>query len=265
MVQLNLTKEQSIQQIDLRKNKIQLIVSKTPKLNGAKARTALVLDFSGSTKPDYMDGTIQAIIERIYPLAAVFDDNAEMDLWIFHEGFYRIGTVTKDNFYGIVKSIMEKYQFGGTKYAPVMKDIAKMYIEEKPEKIAEYIVFLTDGKCWDEDATKKLIKEYSHWPMFWQFIGYSSREKKFGFLEELDNMEDRYLDNANFFRVKDINAMSDDDLYDLLLKEFPDWLGNPKVQEMIAQQVPGQKLHMETAEGRNGTGKKKKGLFGLFG
>jgi hypothetical protein len=37
-------------------------------------------------------------------------------------------------------------------------------------------------------------------------------------------MEGRVTDNANFFEVKDIDAISDEELYDRLLNEFPLWL-----------------------------------------
>ena len=46
----------------------------------------------------------------------------------------------------------------------------------------------------------------------------------FTFLEELDEMEGRFIDNANFFSVEDPAQIADDELYDLLLEEYPDWV-----------------------------------------
>ena len=37
-------------------------------------------------------------------------------------------------------------------------------------------------------------------------------------------MEGRRVDNAGFFAIDDYNAVSDEALYDRLLKEFPSWL-----------------------------------------
>lgn len=261
MIELNLSKEQAVHAISLRKEKVMVELRKYDALNGAKARVALVLDFSISTKPDYEDGTMQSVIERIYPIAAVLDDNAELDLWIFSSGFHRVGTVTKENFYGIVEEIMRKYQMGGTNYAPVMKDVEKMYIKELPQKIAEYIIFITDGRAGDKDETIKTIQRTSHEPMFWQYVGVSSREKSFDFLDRLDNMEGRYLDNANFFHIKNINAISDEKLYEMLFHEFPVWLADEKVQAMIAEQHEGQDIYGGSSDDKP----KKKKFLGLFG
>ncbi|SIC26393.1 Uncharacterised protein [Mycobacteroides abscessus subsp. abscessus] len=43
-------------------------------------------------------------------------------------------------------------------------------------------------------------------------------------LEKLDTMEGRYIDNANFYHFKDIEQVSDEELYDHLLDEFPSWI-----------------------------------------
>jgi hypothetical protein len=46
-------------------------------------------------------------------------------------------------------------------------------------------------------------------------------------------MDGRYIDNANFFHIKDIETISDNELYDLLLNEFPDWLKEAKEKNVI--------------------------------
>lgn len=72
-------------------------------------------------------------------------------------------------------------------------------------------------------------------------------------------MDGRYIDNANFFSVSDINSMSDDDLYDKLFAEFPSWLKDSKVQDML-------KDVKSLASISNITTPRKKGFFArLFG
>ncbi|SIA57172.1 Uncharacterised protein [Mycobacteroides abscessus subsp. abscessus] len=49
-------------------------------------------------------------------------------------------------------------------------------------------------------------------------------QSDFTFLEELDNMDGRYLDNADFFSVEDPKAIAEEELYDLLMQEYPEWV-----------------------------------------
>lgn len=75
MVELNLSKEQSLINLDLRKKEVENIVMGIPQLSNITSRVALVLDFSGSMRNLYKNGTVQSVIERIMPIAMQFDDN----------------------------------------------------------------------------------------------------------------------------------------------------------------------------------------------
>ena len=56
---------------------------------------------------------------------------------------------------------------------------------------------------------------------------------EFRFLEALDNLPGRFVDNANFFSVEDPQAISDEQLYELLMTEYPGWLKLVKEKGMI--------------------------------
>lgn len=259
---VSLSKEEAIKKIDLRKQSVVSLAKKTPILNGAKVRVALVLDFSGSMSRMFDDGTVQSVIERIIPLALCFDDNGELDFWIFESGFKRLEGITLDTFYGLADKIYNQYSMGGTNYAPVMQDVLQKYIVEEPAALPNYVLFMTDGDNSDHSATEKVIKEASNYPVFWQYVGLGS--SNFSFLQSLDDMDGRYVDNADFFSVKRINDMSDDDLYAKLLDEFPGWLADNKVQGMLTKAGSGE-LTLDEA-GATSDSPKKKGLFGgLFG
>ena len=62
MEMLNLSKEQSDNLLNLRKEKIQTLCLQKPILADTKARVSLVLDYSGSMRTMYNNGTVQAII-----------------------------------------------------------------------------------------------------------------------------------------------------------------------------------------------------------
>lgn len=233
---LNLTKAESDNLLNLRKEKIQTLCLEKPTLLNSKARVALCLDYSGSMRKLYKDGTVQAIIERILPIAMQFDDDGEMELWLFDNSFRHLEPINLKNYYGYVEKniLANKWHMGGTEYAPVINDIKKMYVEKNPAQISNYIIFITDGDNSDKPATTSTIKDISKYPIFFEFIGIG--HDKFAYLEKLDDLDGRYVDNADFFSVKDVNKMSDDEIYKKLLTEFPSWLEESKVQEMITKQ-----------------------------
>lgn len=253
---INLSKEESMKKISLRKDKV-ISLAKERDLSDVRSRVALVLDFSYSMEDLFDDGTVQSIIERIIPLALHFDDNGELDFWIFQDSFKKLDGITLDNFYGLAKDVKKHNRMGGTEYAPVMQDVDRFYIEEEPVNLPNYVIFITDGDNSDKTRAEEMISKISNHPIFFQFIGVG--DSSFSFLEKLDEMEGRYIDNANFFSVSNINDMSDDDLYDKLFAEFPSWLKNDKVQEML-------KDVKSLAKASEVEAPKKKGFFAkLFG
>jgi hypothetical protein len=55
----------------------------------------------------------------------------------------------------------------------------------------------------------------------------------FQFLEELDDMPGRFIDNADFFSVDDPAHLSDEQLYDLMMNEYPGWLKLAQAQGLL--------------------------------
>lgn len=252
---LNLSKTESDNLLNLRKQNLSLCLEKRHLLD-TKARVALVLDYSGSMSLLYRNGTVQAAIERILPIAMNFDDNGSMEMWLFSDDFTRLPDISRDNYYDYVKREI-RGSMGGTHYAPVMNDIARKYTKEDPAPIADYIIFITDGDAMDASNAKQAVIANSYLPIFWQFVGIGHAQ--FKFLEELDNMEGRYVDNANLFPLPDIMNISDDEIYDRLLAEFPTWLKNERVADMIQNHYNGD------LQPRNRGGEKKGFFSRLFG
>jgi len=228
-----LSKEESNKQLNTRKVNLEKVIEKKPVLAKRVSRVAVVMDYSGSMRNQYKDGTVQAILERLLPIAMKFDDNGEMELWIFDDSFRRMPNISLDNYYGYVEReiLKKKYHMGGTKYSPVIYDIVKKYTVQDPAPITDLVLFITDGANSDKAAATEAIKSASRHPIFWQFIGIGG--SKFDFLEKLDDLKGRYVDNANFFTINDLTESTDEDIYNKLLSEYPEWLEYPEVQQMI--------------------------------
>lgn len=217
--------------IDLRKK-----LSRSPrkkKLTGVTARVGIVLDITGSMRNLYANGTVQEVVERILAVACKFDDNQSLDVWVYDTEFSRLPPVTEQELGSYVFThIMNNntiHKFGRNNEPPVMEDIIKKYTEEEPDSTPVFIIFINDGGV--VKPTKKVIMAASVQPIFWQFVGIGNSD--FEVLMQLDTMKGRLVDNANFIHLDRIEQVTDEELYDQLLNEFPIWLKAAKEKRII--------------------------------
>lgn len=201
------------------------------KLTDCVARVALVMDISGSMTGSYSNGTVQKIVNKILPLAVQFDDDGELDFWYYGSRCKRCDSVNLRNYKEAVpkkwKKLMSSLGYGNNEPV-VMQDVIKEYTGTK---LPAYVIFVTDGGVSYTERIKSILTDAAKMPIFWQFVGVSG--SSYGVLEELDNLRGRYVDNANFFALDDFNIVSNDELYDRLLNEFPLWLREIKRLGMI--------------------------------
>ncbi len=215
-------------------------------LQDHKARVALCLDISGSMASLYKTGQIAAFADRILALACRFDDDGLLDVFLFGKNVHQPEPMSLAASQGYVAELMRRYPLeGNTCYGKAIQAIREYYYPEGHAQRASpisdtmpvYVMFVTDGETSDESKTEKEIRQASFEPIFWQFMGIGksrkSRKKSlldslirsnFSFLEKLDTMTGRYIDNANFFSVETPEEHEDDILYQLLLSEYKDWL-----------------------------------------
>nr|WP_279577114.1 VWA domain-containing protein [Planococcus ruber] len=220
-------KEEKISGIDLKKKSATIVLEKK-KLTGVKARVGVVLDISGSMRRLYKEGVVQEVVERVLAVASQFDDDGELDVWVYDNEFSRLPAATEATFMGYVeKNILSNsgvHKFGRNDEPKVMEDVIRKYTKQDPSDEPVFLVFINDGGC--KSGIKKFIVESSDKPIFWQFVGIG--DSNFDVLRRLDTMGGRVVDNANFFHVDDISQVSDEELYNQLLNEFPMWLKEAK-------------------------------------
>lgn len=230
--------------LDLRKA-IVLDLKKKKGLEGQLATVVAVYDRSGSLNWAYRDGTMQRLTERVLPVGLGFDDNQTVDLFIFHDKAWRSKVDIQRSTINNVIPEITRHDSGGTRYAPAIRLILDEYIgaasggglfskATRPKKVLPFPVFVlyfTDGENDDKAATEDLIREASHYGIFFQFIGIGTASMPF--LEKLDDLSGRNIDNAGFFRAKDIDRMSDDDLYSQMMSEFPSFVTKARQKNLI--------------------------------
>lgn len=220
--------------IDLVKKEISL-----QKLDNTKAQIIMVVDISFSMQPLFKSGLVQDTFDRVLPLAMQFDDDGSVDVWLFHDETYNhpnnYTPDNRENFVNneIMSAIKARYGWGGTSYAPAFKKVSDNYSDAGKSKPPAFVLFFTDGNCTDKKQAEREIKMASSYGVFWKFIGLGGSKNTFAFLEKLDDLTDRVIDNADFIHIPKLETMTDENLYKLLLQEFSSWLTNAKKANII--------------------------------
>ena len=227
--------------IDLLKKKVGIVLEKKG-ISKIVARVALVLDISGSMSFQYNSGAVQAFLERIVPVASKLDNDGKLDVWFFGSTFKRTSPVRESNVDGYIKLECGTYKTTtpslmidlgiGNNEAAVIQDVTKKFTKEEPSNLPTLIIFLSDGGVANESNTKKALIDVAKYPIFWQFVGLAG--SNYGILEQLDTMEGRVVDNADFFHVDDLRKITDEQLYERLLNEFPSWIKQAKAKGILS-------------------------------
>ncbi|MFE3202180.1 VWA domain-containing protein [Embleya sp. NPDC059237] len=192
-------------------------------LRGTRAAVYLVLDHSGSMSGYYGNGTVQALAERVLAAAAHFDDDGIVPAVLFESRAHEPEPIVLGSHDGRIAELHATCPWGGTDYACAIEAVVRHYQASGATDPA-FVVFQTDGAPNSEADTESALRHASKLPIFWQFIGFG-HHSQFDFLRRLDTLRHRAVDNAGFFAAgPDPRAMSDTDLYDRLMAEFPQWL-----------------------------------------
>lgn len=194
-----------------------------------KARVFVVMDRSGSMYELYHNGAVQEALTRFLPLALKFDDNGELEVYVFNGSCTRVPEpMTIHNYENYVKDVILRNGLGptgGTNYAPVIKQTMRDYDDGDPNPAFGFIV--TDGDNFDKSETDSMVRKSCKHKIFYDFIGIG--HSSFPYLEKLDDLGGRAVDNTAFFKVSDFSRLSDDELYDKLLEQYPQWLRAMKI------------------------------------
>jgi stress response protein SCP2/uncharacterized protein YegL len=201
----------------------------------------LILDTSGSMKRLYREGIVQLTCERTLAAAAILDDDGKVPIIGFDHDAKRIKPdLDLTNFQGHVQRHVGNDLGGGTNYAPAIKLVRELpdgepWIANGPIKTAKaprVVLFVTDGNAQDQPRARQMIIEASREPLFFVFVGVGN--EKFVFLQQLDELPGRYLDNASTMFIADMERLTDQELYTLLTKELPSWLRQAREFGLLA-------------------------------
>ncbi|MFD8082417.1 VWA domain-containing protein [Kitasatospora sp. NPDC059722] len=204
-------------------------------LSGQRVAVYLVIDYSGSMRPFYKDGSVQALADRVLGLSANLDDDGSVPVLFFSTEVDAQTEITLEDHEGRIDRIVAGLgHMGKTSYHVAMDAVVRHYRESGATAPA-LVLFQTDGGPINKGAAEARLCEAATLPIFWQFIGFGDPDsRQFDFLRKLDELavpEKRPIDNAGFFHLgRDPQGISDARLYDLMLAEFPSWLAAARAQ-----------------------------------
>jgi len=201
-------------------------------LNETVARVGLVLDASGSMMNQYRTGKVQEVINRLLPLAVHFDDDGELDVWAFSSNLLALPSATLTNYADFINTAKGGWRDWGMMSINNEPKVIKAVIEYyQKSQFPVLVIFVSDGGVSRNKEIKDLLTGAACLPIFWQFVGIGGRN--YGVLEQLDTMAGRVVDNCGFFALDDLNSISEQELYDRLLNEFPLWLKAAKNKHIL--------------------------------
>ncbi|MGW6211890.1 vWA domain-containing protein [Streptomyces sp. NPDC055109] len=207
-------------------------------LSGQRAAVYLVVDYSGSMKPYYKEGSVQALADRVLGLSAHLDDDGTVPVVFFSTDVDAVTDIALDNHDGRIERIVAGLgHMGKTSYHLAMDAVIDHYLDSGSKEPA-LVVFQTDGGPINKLAAERYVCKAARLPLFWQFIGFGDpASKQFEFLRRLDELavpQKRAVDNAGFFHVgSEPRKMTDGELYDRLVAEFPQWLAAARAQGIL--------------------------------
>ncbi|WP_291430454.1 VWA domain-containing protein [Deinococcus sp.] len=200
-------------------------------LSEALYRVNLVLDISGSMSREYRSGAVQDLAERALALAARLDDDGQVDVYLFGIKAQRAGSLSLDNSRGFVDRLNVRLE-AGTHYSPVMQ-LVREDAQAAGHRLPTLVLFITDGGSSNRAAVIRQMTDSSREPIFWKFMGIDQGGVNFDFLEKLDDLRGRVVDNADFFSVPAPITTPDADLFELLVNELDTWQAAARAARLL--------------------------------
>lgn len=208
-------------------------------LVGSKAKVALVLDYSGSMRKRYSSGEVQGLAEKALSLAAHLDDDGAIDVFCFDTTATYLGELSLDNYRGGIDRLLSGRRMGTTDYAGAFREVVKHFfgsvkkglfkkaaLSASAQDMPVYAIFVTDGVPNSRSEASKEMAKASEYPVFWKFL--SVGNEAIPFLQKLDDMEGRKIDNADYKPMGEVSRFSDEEFYDALLDEYPEYISLAK-------------------------------------
>lgn len=197
-------------------------------LTGQRAAVYLVLDHSGSMTGFYRDGSVQHLAEQALGLSANLDDDGLVPLIYFGSHVNQVEDVSLNAYQGVINRTHQHVRWGSTNYAAAIDYVVDLHGDNPTPAL---VIFQSDGAPDSQRDAEAALREASRYPLHFAFIGFGDRIQ---FLEKLDDLRGRTVDNASFFHARQPLTVADSDLYDGITHEYAGWLAAATAVGIVA-------------------------------
>ncbi len=239
---LRKVQEEAPHMVSLVKDTMRISMAKGLDPRTVKAAVMATFDSSGSAMPLYQSGEMQKVADLAFAAGLVFDDDGTVPVSFFDNRIADLGDITLGNCAGFVAR--QNPGWGGTSYVAALRWVIETagysnvalgsggggFLRKaigsslSVKATADYPVFamvFTDGDPGDAPAATELLVQMSQLPIFVQFVGVGPAQ--FSYLEHLNKLGGRLVDNAGFFAARDAGG-STEKMLTGLLNELPAYI-----------------------------------------
>lgn len=187
-------------------------------LDGIRAEAVMLLDHSGSMVRDYENGTVQKLVERALGFALQIDADGTIPVIRFDSNIHDAIDVNLNNYADIARTkLYQRSRMGSTDLARALGEVFKM--AKKTDKPL-FVIVITDGAPDSQTAATEMVRKLAAYPVFLKFIAI----QPIAYLQTLDDMGGRVIDNADSKFIDDPAGMADLAFSDALVDEWDTWI-----------------------------------------
>ncbi|MFE7954432.1 VWA domain-containing protein [Streptomyces sp. NPDC057413] len=197
-------------------------------LTGQRAAVYLVLDHSGSMMPFYSDGSMQRLAEQALGLSVNLDDDGQVPLIYFGSNVSQLSDARLNNYQGVIGRTHNAVSWGSTNYAAAIDYVTDLHADNPNPAL---VIFQTDGEPDSRRDAEAALRDASQFPLHFAFVGFGN---SISFLQKLDDLRGRKVDNASFFHARDPHRVTDEQLYDGVTHEYAGWLAAARAAGIVA-------------------------------
>jgi len=195
-------------------------------------------DVSGSMQGEYRSGHVQSAADQVLGVAYKFDDDGEVDVFVFDHEASRIGTSNAEDFGTYVSKNITSggnhHLWGSTSYQAALRanmdflfptekkggflGFGGKTVQKDPNPKPALVLFFTDGEPDSNDDAASIIEDALEYPVYFQLVGVGNAT-----FSKLKRLADTY-DNCGFVNISSSKATDEEMYNELMSDEFVSWL-----------------------------------------